>query len=148
LSGAYCAWQRPPTTCPTTFHVWKTRGCQCSFRLTMMGGVSPETCWASDKYGIIKILIDCCILLDFLYEANTTSLRIIIHFLWSILQCSQYLWLHNISCRKTDKLCMIWNKWMWPNPDTILTYAWREWGKPWKTSFLTLILHQHLFHLT
>ena len=27
-----------------TFHVWKTRGCQCSFRLLMMGGVSPETC--------------------------------------------------------------------------------------------------------
>jgi hypothetical protein len=34
----------------------------------MMGGVSPETCWASYKYGIIKILIKCCILLDFLYE--------------------------------------------------------------------------------
>jgi len=61
----HCAWQRPPTTLPTTFHVWKTRGCQCSFRLLMMGGVSPETCWASYKYGIIKILIHCCILLDF-----------------------------------------------------------------------------------
>ena len=47
-------WQRLPTTCPTTFHVWKTRGCQCSFRLLMMAGVSPETCWASYKYGIIK----------------------------------------------------------------------------------------------
>jgi len=32
----------------------KTRGCQCSFRLLMMGGVSPETCWALCKYGIIK----------------------------------------------------------------------------------------------
>jgi len=52
LSGIVCAWQRPPTTNPTTFHVWKTRGCQCSFRLLMMGGVSPETCWASYKYGI------------------------------------------------------------------------------------------------
>ena len=52
-------------TRPTTFHVWKTRGCQCSFRLLMMGGVSPETCWASYKYEIIKILIHCCILLDF-----------------------------------------------------------------------------------
>jgi len=41
--------QRPPTTHPTTFHVWKTRGCQCSFRLLMMGGMSPETCWASHK---------------------------------------------------------------------------------------------------
>ena len=32
-----------------------------------MGGVSPETCWASYKYEI-KILIHCCILLDFLCE--------------------------------------------------------------------------------
>jgi len=39
LSGTVCAWQRPPTTRQTTFHVWKTRGCQCSFRLLMMGGV-------------------------------------------------------------------------------------------------------------
>jgi len=65
----YCAWQRPPTTRPTTFHVWKTRGCQCSFRLLVMGGVSPETCWASYKYGIIKfwyILASCWI---FLYES-------------------------------------------------------------------------------
>jgi hypothetical protein len=32
------------STCPTTLHVCKTRGCQCSFRFLMMGGVSPETC--------------------------------------------------------------------------------------------------------
>jgi len=50
----YCAWQRPPATRPTTFHVWKPRGCQCSFRLLMIGGVSPETCWALYKYGIIN----------------------------------------------------------------------------------------------
>jgi len=43
VAGGRC----PPTTRPTT-------GCQCSFRLLMMGGVSPETCWASHKYGIIK----------------------------------------------------------------------------------------------
>jgi len=51
---AQCAWQLPLTTRPTTFHIWKTRGCQCSFRLLMMGGVSPETCRALYKYGIIK----------------------------------------------------------------------------------------------
>ena len=33
----------------------------------MMGGVSPETFWASYKYEI-KILIHCDILLDFLYK--------------------------------------------------------------------------------
>ena len=63
-----------PATRPTTFHVWKTRGCQCCFRLLMMGGTSPETCWASYKYGIIKILIHCWILLDFS--------------LWSVLWCT------------------------------------------------------------
>jgi hypothetical protein len=48
--------QRPATTRPTTFHsIMQTRGCKCSFRLLMMGGVSPETCWASYKYGIINI---------------------------------------------------------------------------------------------
>jgi len=31
----------------------------------MMGGVSPETCWASYRCKIIKILIHYCILLDF-----------------------------------------------------------------------------------
>jgi hypothetical protein len=54
LRDKYCAWQRPPATRPATFYVWKTRGCQCSFRLLMMDGVSPETCWTSYKYGIIK----------------------------------------------------------------------------------------------
>jgi hypothetical protein len=42
-------WQRPTTAGPTTFHVCKTRGCLCSFRLLMMGGVSHETSWASFK---------------------------------------------------------------------------------------------------
>jgi len=66
LSGTVCAWQRPPITRPTTFHLWKTRGCQCSFRLLMMGGVSPEICWASYKYGILKywyIVASCWIFL-------------------------------------------------------------------------------------
>ena len=47
---------------PLVFHTWKVVGrvvgrrcqAQCSFRLLMMGGVSPETCLASYKYGIIN----------------------------------------------------------------------------------------------
>jgi hypothetical protein len=65
---AHCAWQFPSTTLPTTFHIWKTRGCHCSFSLLMMGGVSPETCWALYEYKIIKfwyIVASCWI---FLYE--------------------------------------------------------------------------------
>ena len=62
---AQCAWQRSPSTRPKTFHVWKTRGCQCSFRLLMMGGVSSETCWASYKCGIIKFWYTVASCLDF-----------------------------------------------------------------------------------
>ena len=64
----HSAWQRPPTTRPTTFHVWKTRGCQCSFRLLMIGGVSPETCWASYKEKIIKFWYTVASCWGFLYE--------------------------------------------------------------------------------
>jgi len=46
-------------------HVCKTRGCQCSFRVLMMGGVSSETCRASFNIRNNKILIHCCILLGF-----------------------------------------------------------------------------------
>jgi len=65
---AHCAWQRPPTTRPTTFHIWKTRGRQCSFRLLMMGGMSPETCWASYKYEIIKCWYTVASCWIFFYE--------------------------------------------------------------------------------
>ena len=67
---AHCAWKRPPTTRPTNFHVFKTRGCQCSFRLLMMGGVSPETCWAPDKYGIIKFWYTVASCWIILYESS------------------------------------------------------------------------------
>jgi hypothetical protein len=39
---------------PKIFHVCKTRGCLCSFEFLMMGVVSPETCWASYKHGVIN----------------------------------------------------------------------------------------------
>jgi len=82
----YVPWQRPPTTRPATFHVWKTRGCQFSFRLLMMGGVSPETFWASDKYGIIKrIYIYCCILLDFSLWKFTCLVSSTFLWLWLII---------------------------------------------------------------
>jgi len=65
---------RLPATRRTTFHAWKIRGCQCSFRLLMMGGVSPETCWASYKYGIMifwYIVASCWIFLyEFYYDAR------------------------------------------------------------------------------
>ena len=64
---AHFTWQRPRLVF-RMFHVWKTRGCKCSFRLLMMSSVSPETCWALYKYGIIKfwyIVASCWI---FLYE--------------------------------------------------------------------------------
>jgi hypothetical protein len=68
LPVAHCAWQRPLSTRPTTSHIWKTRSCQCSFRLLMMGGVSPKTCWVSYKYGIIKFWLIVAFCWVFLYE--------------------------------------------------------------------------------
>ena len=82
---AHCAWHHPPTTRPTTFHVWKTRGFQCSFRLLMMEGVSPETCWASYKYGMIKfwyIFTSCWI---FLYELDCFVSCIVSLFVFCVL---------------------------------------------------------------
>ena len=56
-----------------------TRGCQCSFRLLMMGGVSPETRWASYKYGTIKfwyIIASCWIFLyEFYNDARTRNVK-------------------------------------------------------------------------
>ena len=69
-AGRVAGGQRPPATRPTAFHVWKTRGWQCSFRLLMMGGVSSEMCWASYKYGIIKILYIVASCWIFLYELH------------------------------------------------------------------------------
>ena len=73
-NSTVCAWQHSPTTRPANFHVWKTRGCHCSFRLLMMSGVSIEICWASYKYGIIKfwyIFASCWIFLyEFDYDAR------------------------------------------------------------------------------
>jgi len=48
-------WQHPTTSRPITFHVCKTRGCLWSYRLLMMGSVSPEMCWASFKIRDNKI---------------------------------------------------------------------------------------------
>jgi len=61
------------------------RGCQCSFRLLMMGGVSPETCWPSYKYGIIKfwyIVASCCIFLHELYNCLQFFPRLVPRILW------------------------------------------------------------------
>jgi len=72
----------------TTFHVWKTRGSQCSFRLLMMGGVSPETCWALYKYGIIKfwyIVASCWIFLyELRYDARIHERQASVRFLHTI----------------------------------------------------------------
>ena len=71
---AHCAWQRPPTTRPTTLQVWKTRGCHDGFRLLMMGGVSPETRWALYKYRIIKNFVTLLYLVGF-FSRNCTMMH-------------------------------------------------------------------------
>jgi hypothetical protein len=41
LSAMYCAWRLPASRL-TTYHVWKTRGCQCSFRLWWWAVCRPK----------------------------------------------------------------------------------------------------------
>jgi hypothetical protein len=84
--------QRPPSTRPTTFHVKKTRGCQCSYRLLMIGCVSPETCGALCKYE--KKYFD-------------TLLHFVGFSLWIILWCTDprtpmlLHYLHNVSSQRS-----------------------------------------------
>ena len=68
----------------TTFHVWKTRGCQCSFSLLTMGGVLPETCWASYKYGIIKFwyIVAYCWIFFMNYELHQPCMESVSNFTW------------------------------------------------------------------
>jgi len=49
-----------------------------SFRLLMIGGVSPETCWASYKYGIINFDTLLHLVGIFLYELNLNSNYVIV----------------------------------------------------------------------
>ena len=44
VAGRAVVGRCPTTAHPTTLNVCKTRGCLCSFRLLMMGGVLPKTC--------------------------------------------------------------------------------------------------------
>jgi len=46
----YATWQRATTARPTAFHVCKTRGCQCSSRLLMMGGVASRWVFHCKNY--------------------------------------------------------------------------------------------------
>jgi hypothetical protein len=57
-------WQLPATT-----NVCKTRGCNYSFELLMMSGVSLETCWAIKKHWNNKFYYTVASCWLFLYEA-------------------------------------------------------------------------------
>jgi hypothetical protein len=49
--------------------IGRTRGSQCRCMLLMMGGETPETCWATHKRQVIN-LWNCCILLVELFESS------------------------------------------------------------------------------
>jgi len=66
-SGRLPARPRPTTLLPPRSN-GKTRGCQCSCKLLMMGEEAPETCWATHKRQVIN-LWNCCILLVNLFES-------------------------------------------------------------------------------
>jgi len=47
-------WRRPATTTSNNLCTYANQRLLVQFELLMMGGVSPETCWALYKHGIIK----------------------------------------------------------------------------------------------
>ena len=79
------------TLCLTTSTIYmpnnlprmKNQRLQYSFMLLMMAGVSPETCWALYKYGIIKfwyIVASCWIFLyEFYYNARIHEYQVLQH---------------------------------------------------------------------
>jgi len=54
------AGQTTTNNAATTTLQGKTKGCQCSCKLLMMGVEAPETCWATHKHQVIN-LWNCCI---------------------------------------------------------------------------------------
>jgi hypothetical protein len=67
-------WQ--PLVFPTCKVVGRVVGGR--FRLLMMGGVSPETCWASYKYEIIKfwyIVASCCFFMNCTMMHGSTNIK-------------------------------------------------------------------------
>ena len=136
----YAAWQHPTTARLTTFHVCKSRGCLCSFGLLMMGGVSPEICWASFKIRNNKILITLLHLVGIFtvrrqWTLNQTQLKFLA-IRKNTLQCFSLFFSSQIN---TDLLILFnliyllslnFNKsiyitdWinMWPHDRTVLTF--------------------------
>jgi hypothetical protein len=68
---AYATWQLSTTARPTTFHVCQTKGCLCTFRILMKGGVWPETCWALFKIRNNKIVYSVAFCWIFYYKNCT-----------------------------------------------------------------------------
>jgi hypothetical protein len=100
----YSIWQSPATTRPATFHICKTRGCYCSFRLLVMGGVSLETCSASYKYEIKfwYTVASCWIFyVNYTMMHGSTNIKVTI----SVKQRSWQA--HSFSARQI--LCVLWN---------------------------------------
>jgi hypothetical protein len=59
-----------PSRRPATKNVCKTRGCNYRFELLMMGGVSPETCWAIKKHWNNKFYYTVASCWFFLWELH------------------------------------------------------------------------------
>jgi hypothetical protein len=57
-----------PSQRPATTNVCNTRGCNCSFELLMISGVSPETYWAINKHGNNKFYYTVATCWFFLWE--------------------------------------------------------------------------------
>jgi len=77
-----------PSQRPATINVCKTKGCNYSFKLLMVGGVSPETCWAIKKHWNNKFYYMVASCWFFLWDLSVFLSDV--NFLGNILQCCLY----------------------------------------------------------
>jgi hypothetical protein len=91
-----------PTTLQPLLSNGKTRGSYCSCMLLMMGGETPETCWATHKRQVIN-LWNCCISLVELFELNETK-----SWYWNF--CRWFINKQKKSILRTKKV-KLWNNW-------------------------------------
>jgi hypothetical protein len=95
--------------------LWKTRGCQCSFRLLMMGVVSPKTCWVSYKYGLLKIwyiVTSCWICYELASSCLSVRPSVRPHGITGLPRdgfSKKFIWEHSSKiCRENSSAIKIW----------------------------------------
>ena len=94
-----------PSQWPATKNVRKTGGCNYSFELLMVGGVSPETCWAIKKHWNNKFYYTAASCWFFLWDSQSHTIK---NLYPNVLELLLYIWTVWISKLHSDD----WISWL------------------------------------